>query len=209
MNRTEVEVADLTTTEIVAVYNSINPEKPVKKFQDRATAERRLSQLLSEERMRVERGTDGAVAAYDDDPGEFAGDEQPTEPRVGAEPAPTTVSPGLARLRAHPKAEVIRQETVAAQQAARAAVHAPTTPAPAPAAVPAPAPRRRGGPAAKHSDDATIVVLVTKNPKREGTACHGRFALYVPGMTVADYLVAGGTRADLRWDESQGFIRIG
>ena len=32
---------------------------------------------------------------------------------------------------------------------------------------------------------------------------------YKPGMTVAEFLKAGGWRADLRWDAKQGFIAVG
>jgi len=95
-----------------------------------------------------------------------------------------TSSPGLARLRADPRAEQIRLQVLQDQQAARAAV------------VP---PKRR------------ITVLVARNPKR-GKAAE-RFALYVTGMTVGAYIRAvgeiGTARADLRWDARQGYIKIG
>ena len=57
-------------------------------------------------------------------------------------------------------------------------------------------------------DIAKITLLVETNPKREGSAAHGRFGLYKTGMTVAAFLAAGGTRSDLRWDSARNFVRI-
>lgn len=47
-----------------------------------------------------------------------------------------------------------------------------------------------------------------QNPKRPGSAAHSRFGLYKDGMTVQQFLDAGGWAADLNWDEKQGFIYI-
>lgn len=54
----------------------------------------------------------------------------------------------------------------------------------------------------------TICLKVDKNPKREGSAAHGRFALYVDGMTVGEALEAGVTSGDLQYDTAKGFITI-
>lgn len=58
------------------------------------------------------------------------------------------------------------------------------------------------------SGDAKIKLLVEKgaNPKR-GTAAE-RFALYKNGMTVDEYIAAGGKRADVNWDVGCGFIEV-
>ena len=53
---------------------------------------------------------------------------------------------------------------------------------------------------------AKIKLLVKENPKRAAAA--ERFALYTNGMTVDEYIAAGGKRADVNWDVSQGFIEI-
>ncbi len=47
------------------------------------------------------------------------------------------------------------------------------------------------------ADNAVIRVLVDKNPKRETSAAGQRFDLYKKGMTVAEFLKAGGWRADM------------
>lgn len=53
-----------------------------------------------------------------------------------------------------------------------------------------------------------IVLKVDKNPKQTGSAAHGRFEFYRDGMTCEQFLAAGGSRADLSWDKSHGFIEI-
>jgi hypothetical protein len=57
-------------------------------------------------------------------------------------------------------------------------------------------------------DDRIIRLLVSRNPKRVGSATYERFARYETGMTVARALALGLTRNDLRWDADHGFIRI-
>lgn len=62
----------------------------------------------------------------------------------------------------------------------------------------------------------TIATEGKKNPKKEGSKSHARFALYKDGMTVQAYLeasVAAGqdrkaARADLKWDTDHGFVTI-
>lgn len=56
--------------------------------------------------------------------------------------------------------------------------------------------------------DAKISLLIDKNPKREGSKSHVRFAAYKDGMSVGDFVKAGGTFGDLAWDSARGYIRI-
>lgn len=58
------------------------------------------------------------------------------------------------------------------------------------------------------TDPRFIRLLVAENPKREGTSAHVHFALYRDGMSVSDFLAAGGTSGDLKWDASKNFIRL-
>ena len=58
------------------------------------------------------------------------------------------------------------------------------------------------------ADTHVIRLLTTHNPKRAGTEGHVRFALYRDGMSVAQFLAAGGRRADVRWDQERNFIRL-
>lgn len=46
------------------------------------------------------------------------------------------------------------------------------------------------------------------NPKRKGSASFDRFALYSDGMTVAQFVDAGGRTADLKYDADKGFISV-
>lgn len=69
----------------------------------------------------------------------------------------------------------------------------------------------------KFSETSVIKLLADKdgksygaenNPKKPGTATHGRFAKYVDGMTVKAALEAGLTRGDLSYDKDKKFIDI-
>lgn len=68
-----------------------------------------------------------------------------------------------------------------------------------------------GGEKASRSRTAknTIVHLKSdKNPKRDGSSAHKRFALYRDGMTVGEFLEAGGTMGDINFDSAKGFITL-
>ena len=71
-----------------------------------------------------------------------------------------------------------------------------------------PAKATEGKRPATFADNAKITVLVSENPKREGTAAHEMFKLYKKSATVASFLAAGGTRSCLAWDEAREFISI-
>lgn len=55
-------------------------------------------------------------------------------------------------------------------------------------------------------EDRIIVVLVKGNPKKGKRAA--RFNLYRHGMTVREYLAAGGKQRDLVWDLTHLFIDL-
>ncbi len=126
------------------------------------------------------------------------------------EPAPT---PGLARLRAAPTADAIRNRVLQDQEdATRLAVKARDGAPPAletdPVPVQAP-PRQR---AATIADTAIITVVAETNPKREGTASFDRFKGYRGKCTVADYISRTGDRTialrDIAHDAAKGFIKV-
>jgi hypothetical protein len=56
--------------------------------------------------------------------------------------------------------------------------------------------------------DTVIKLLATSNPKRSGSAAHTRFAFYQDGMTVGQFLEAGGTMADINFDAAKKFISL-
>lgn len=72
---------------------------------------------------------------------------------------------------------------------------------------PAPTPRPKGAAVAKN--DPRVVVSVAPNPKKVGSASHARYALYKVGMTVSQFVAAGGTTADVKWDTEKGFVVLG
>ena len=80
--------------------------------------------------------------------------------------------------------------------------------------IPTPEPAVSEIPAAKElhtyrpSEEASIVKVINDNPKRIGTAAHTRFDLYVPGITVGEYIKAGGTMDDIYADIARAYIVV-
>lgn len=66
----------------------------------------------------------------------------------------------------------------------------------------------KSGPGRKSmfNDGMKITVLAKENPKRAGAAA--RFALYKNGLTIGEYVAAGGTLADIRWDTKMNYISV-
>jgi hypothetical protein len=60
----------------------------------------------------------------------------------------------------------------------------------------------------RRSDPRHIVYVSPTNPKKAGSASYDRFALYREGMTVDEFVQAGGTIADVKWDAERGHIRL-
>lgn len=54
----------------------------------------------------------------------------------------------------------------------------------------------------------TVTAIMEKNPKAKGSDSYVRFRLYKVGMTVAEYIEAGGKFADIKWDEPRGYISL-
>lgn len=71
-----------------------------------------------------------------------------------------------------------------------------------------PRPPRPKGNAVRRSDPRRIVYVAEANPKKPGTAAHQKFSLYRVGMTVSEFVAAGGTMGDVNWDVERGFIRL-
>jgi hypothetical protein len=65
-------------------------------------------------------------------------------------------------------------------------------------------------------DDTNIICLPKNddgsfkaNPKRANSNANAMFELYRDGMTVKEYVEAGGGRDWVRWDLSKGYITLG
>lgn len=57
-------------------------------------------------------------------------------------------------------------------------------------------------------DNTRLAWTTTSNPKRPSGKAHTRFAAYMGKSTVAEYLEAGGTMADLKYDNMKGYINF-
>ena len=81
-----------------------------------------------------------------------------------------------------------------------------------PPAAPAPAPVVAAKQAKAKATNArllrTITVLAATNPKKPSSKAYQRFALYRTGMTVGDYVKAGGRVGDIQYDTRHQFISV-
>ena len=116
-----------------------------------------------------------------------------------------TLKPATAKRtkRTGPLSVSIAQRAAAARAKKAAEKKATAAPTPKKAAPAARAPAPAAAP-----DGRRITVLAPTNPKRPGSAAHARFALYRTGMTVAEFVAAGGRAVDLNWDVPHKFIRV-
>jgi hypothetical protein len=204
----------MTIQEMLSAYNTMAADAQLaglthyrerRCFKDRADAEKSLAAIASS--MKAHR--EGQRRAGESD-----------------------VSPGLARLRADPRAERLREEVLADQAEAMRVAPAvpPTVPQQPPQAYPAPADSKEGqmakkakrekkegngtgrrGRAPAYGDEATITKLVEGNPKREGTKAHEWFAAYRTGMKVATLCEKLGRPVALgclRWDVDKGYVAV-
>lgn len=60
----------------------------------------------------------------------------------------------------------------------------------------------------RFSKKAVIKLLVIDNPKRKGTLAYDRYALYKDGMTIAEYVEAGGRSGDIKHDVKFEYIQL-
>lgn len=60
----------------------------------------------------------------------------------------------------------------------------------------------------KIASGATISLCVDVNPKRHKSKARERFDLYKNGMTVEQFVAAGGLLEDVRWDLKHEFISL-
>ena len=63
------------------------------------------------------------------------------------------------------------------------------------------------GPAPEYADSVKLTKWVA-NPKKAGSASYARYGMYAGSKTVGEFLAAGGTRADLRWEIEHGHVEI-
>ncbi len=124
-----------------------------------------------------------------------------------SEPAPTPPSTTSKEdtMATAKKKPVPAKKATAPEKAAPAAKKAATPAAKKVAPAPADESPKRGR-APSIDGSAKIKLLISGNPKRSDA--HRRFAFYKNGMTVDEYIAAGGTRADVNWDVKQQLISV-
>lgn len=54
----------------------------------------------------------------------------------------------------------------------------------------------------------TCRIECAPNPKRPGSKAHDRYAAYAESTTVKEYLDNGGLKADLRYDQNKGYLKV-
>jgi hypothetical protein len=53
-----------------------------------------------------------------------------------------------------------------------------------------------------------ITLKVKENPKRDGTKAHEAYSKYKTGMTVGEFIEAGGSMNDVNWDAKHEYISL-
>ncbi len=56
--------------------------------------------------------------------------------------------------------------------------------------------------------DSEVTFLSTENPKRVGSKSYDRWNAYAGATTVGEYIAAGGTYGDLKYDAEHGFVKV-
>jgi len=57
-------------------------------------------------------------------------------------------------------------------------------------------------------NDNRVISGVKPNPKKPSSAAYQRYQHYKDGMTVQEFIAAGGTPGDVKYDVSKGFITL-
>jgi len=60
----------------------------------------------------------------------------------------------------------------------------------------------------RYTPEQVIRLVVSENPKKQGSAAHSRFAVYKDGMTVKEFVDAGGRTADLNHDADKNYVNV-
>lgn len=72
--------------------------------------------------------------------------------------------------------------------------------------------RASGGPSRPpptRAEDSHVILEVAPNPKKPGSSTFERYKHWEVGITVAEAMRRGLTRADVNWDIERGFVKIG
>jgi hypothetical protein len=192
---TKIDVAAASMAELVAFYNSF-AGKAIKKFETRAVGVARCTAMLKPEGAPDPVGVD--LEKADKATVTRISKAEPTARKAARKPSPVTVhrpTPDGSAMSAIAKTVVKAEKPKAKVAAAKPKASKPKATNATP----------RGK--ALFTEDGVITVKHKgENPKR-GTAAE-RFELYRSGMTVAAYILSGGQRRDVVWDQHQGWISV-
>lgn len=67
---------------------------------------------------------------------------------------------------------------------------------------------KQRAPRTQKIDPRVITYIIEHNPKKPGTRAFRIWELYRVGMTADEYILAGGRRSAIRYDQSHGFIQL-
>lgn len=137
---------------------------------------------------------------------DIATPENTTTEAAKKTPKPVTgaAKPATGKDAAKPVADKAKGKAPAKAAATKAPAKGATAAKPAKAAKPE-GTGKAGRPSAA-PDNRKLKLLVKENPKRGASA--QRYELYRTSKTVADYIAAGGVRADIAYDVAKGFIEV-
>lgn len=183
----ESDMEQLSSDLLVNLHNKIRPEKPIKKFADRATAVKRMWPALD---ALADMTTGKARASAEDVPQLSPPQEQDASPSPNAvEDSSTSEGTTMANATKSRKRTTPTAKKNGSAKAAKAESNG-----------------RRGRPS--QYAGKVITKLSDENPRREGSLGYKSFAAIRNGMTVEKYLEAGGRIKDLAYDVQKKFVKV-
>lgn len=215
LNIKPLTIEDLATAkmvDMVAYYNRLTG-KAILKFQDRATAVRRCTELIEKQaaakpikQAEPPRIHKDAAPLVDPDATNFkkVAARNPLRQATGRDdpkPRPRSVSRDLNAVRA------VMAERGITSPLSPMDMMASTLTAP-PRKIQAVDSTRRRGPKPKWPLESRVELVQKTNPKRKGTLAYDEYEFYKDCKTVADYINYGGQLAYMNYDEKRGYIKI-
>lgn len=184
----ELVSLQLPSSILLGILNINNPRSPVRLVKNRERTERKVWRIMS-------------VITSDEQ--KLAASEEKAKKKISAEE----------RKQAAADKKAAAEKAAADAKAAKAQAAADAKAAKAKAAAEAKAAKAAkvkttNAPTSRIGRDEVVRLLVDKNPKRPGSASYPRFELYKDGITVGDFIKAGGTMADVVWDFGHRLITL-
>jgi hypothetical protein len=180
---TDDDLSQLPSALLVTLHNLIRPEKPIKKFADRETADKRMKGVLEvlAKPGEVATAPAGEVEVTEEkEQGEEAATEGNTESTEGTTNNTEDSDMAAKKGRKSAKKATAKKSATEGEGAGRPSAFA----------------------------GKVIRKVATSNPRREGTHGYNSWEALKSGMTYEKYIAAGGRRQDLAWDLAKGYIKL-